>query len=362
MSKIGILTFHCAHNYGAVLQAYALSTYLKLQGYDVEIIDYQPKSIVNAHGVFPTARFRGLGKRDSLKLLFKLLTHAWIRATRAKKFRRFIASLPLSATQPSSADTSSLSNYDTIICGSDQVWNPVITNGFNYLYIGEFPFAGRKISYAASTQLNDSDSAGIIATYGHIAANFDAISVREHEIAEFLRRQFDADVTEVVDPVFLLSPQQWREMAVIPEMRNKYLLLYQVRSDERVTRMAQEYARNHGLDFIEITAEAEFPKARFRLQTLSPEEFVGYFSEASAVVTTSFHGSAFATLFEKPFTTITFGDGSDTRAANLLKRFGITAGFTPVDSPHIAELHTARFNLNDATESSRKFLQKNLSR
>ena len=45
MKKIGILTFHRAENFGAVLQAYALQQYVTNLGYDVEIIDYRCKSI-----------------------------------------------------------------------------------------------------------------------------------------------------------------------------------------------------------------------------------------------------------------------------------------------------------------------------
>lgn len=41
--KIGIITFHWAANYGAVLQAYALSSYLKSKGCAVEIINYRPR-------------------------------------------------------------------------------------------------------------------------------------------------------------------------------------------------------------------------------------------------------------------------------------------------------------------------------
>ena len=40
--KIGILTFHWATNYGAVLQCYALQEYLRDQGHVVEIINYKP--------------------------------------------------------------------------------------------------------------------------------------------------------------------------------------------------------------------------------------------------------------------------------------------------------------------------------
>ena len=44
-AKIGILTFHKAINYGSVLQAWALQNTLKMNGYDSEIIDYEPKEL-----------------------------------------------------------------------------------------------------------------------------------------------------------------------------------------------------------------------------------------------------------------------------------------------------------------------------
>ena len=40
MKKIGITTFHRAHNYGAVLQAYALKKALEKENNQVEFIDY----------------------------------------------------------------------------------------------------------------------------------------------------------------------------------------------------------------------------------------------------------------------------------------------------------------------------------
>ena len=40
--KIGILTFHNAVNYGAILQCYALQNALEQRGYNVEVIDYTP--------------------------------------------------------------------------------------------------------------------------------------------------------------------------------------------------------------------------------------------------------------------------------------------------------------------------------
>ena len=39
--KVGILTFHRAHNFGAMLQCYALQEYLTKKGLNVEVIDYR---------------------------------------------------------------------------------------------------------------------------------------------------------------------------------------------------------------------------------------------------------------------------------------------------------------------------------
>ena len=50
--KIGILTFHRAHNYGAVLQCYALQEILKGMGHDVEVIDYRQQWIEDFYDLF----------------------------------------------------------------------------------------------------------------------------------------------------------------------------------------------------------------------------------------------------------------------------------------------------------------------
>lgn len=50
--KIGILTFHCAHNYGAVLQAYGLQEYLRSQGHETYIIDYRPGYLTRNYKAF----------------------------------------------------------------------------------------------------------------------------------------------------------------------------------------------------------------------------------------------------------------------------------------------------------------------
>lgn len=50
--KIGILTFHRAINYGAVLQAYALQRHLENQNVEVDVIDYRSEVIEESYRLF----------------------------------------------------------------------------------------------------------------------------------------------------------------------------------------------------------------------------------------------------------------------------------------------------------------------
>ena len=57
--KIGVLTFHRADNWGAVLQAYALQQYLMMLGNDVDMIDYRCKPIESVYTPFLLKRYLG---------------------------------------------------------------------------------------------------------------------------------------------------------------------------------------------------------------------------------------------------------------------------------------------------------------
>ena len=50
--KIGILTFHSAYNFGAVLQCYALFSTLTELGHNVEVIDYRPNYLATQKETF----------------------------------------------------------------------------------------------------------------------------------------------------------------------------------------------------------------------------------------------------------------------------------------------------------------------
>ena len=93
--KIGILTFHCAHNYGAVLQTYALVTYLRKNNYDAEIIDYRPKSLTMSHGIMPWRRISRLNIIRKVIFVLRILPFLTVRKERSDKFQSFIDPMQL---------------------------------------------------------------------------------------------------------------------------------------------------------------------------------------------------------------------------------------------------------------------------
>ena len=338
--KIGILTFHCAHNYGAVLQCYALQEMLKNMGHDVEIIDYRPEYLLAPYRKFSVSRFR----YGNLWLITKACIREFLllvkRIRRYNAFQTFINKrFNLSSLVKGKAIPSI---YDVYIIGSDQIWNPSITKGFDPVYFAYFDFKKgikKYISYAASMETKELDEEA--KKYCEKALmNFDAVSVRETQLKTLLQPLTGKNIELVLDPTLLADKKIWDAIAVRPNVNKKYILVYQVRYNVNTIRIARQLAKDIDAEVIEITA---FPRICFSnksKQCESPEKFLGWIKNADCVVTTSFHGAAFSVIFNRPFYCIKLDDDSDTRSASLLKSIRLenrlidkseNPAFSPID-------------------------------
>lgn len=353
--KIGILTFHRAHNYGAVLQAYALVSYLRENGHDAELIDYRPKAIEQAHGALPYGRIRKMSLLRKVIYLIRLIPYLAQRKKRADKFKAFISSLPKSKNVY--YDTKQrIDGYDYIIIGSDQVWNHKITDGFDAYYMGNILTKAKIISYAASAEITPQQEG--IEEYGSFLGNFSKISVRESLFKDQLQSSASYDIKQVLDPVFLLNREKWESFGCIPFKESDYILVYQVKRDDNVLRYAHELAEYNKCKVMEITAEADYFPRKNRYTTLSPREFVGAFANARCVVTTSFHGTAFSCIFCKPVKVMLFNKPGDYRALDLLNTIGLKdSTITPQSSgKHLIDPFNHPSNINKMIHQSKQFL------
>ena len=301
--KIGILTFHNALNYGAVLQCYALQHYLQEKGLDVEVIDYRAPFIEEQKKFLSKTELHRRGFVATLRyfIIRLLVWPAWRRTIHV--FHQFVVSqLHLSQRAATAADIPT--GYDCIFFGSDQIWSPKLCRGFNPVFWGQFEKHGaRFVSYAASIgETSDLDKSGWQPVEQRIKA-FDAVSVREKSLCLALKEHCGLSASVCLDPTLLVDVTVFDKIAVRPEEQD-YVFLFNVIDDSGASRFARQLANRLGSSVV-IKGQAKplLKSRRDKLVTLkesmSPEEFLGYIKYARCIVANSFHAIALSLVFQK---------------------------------------------------------------
>lgn len=315
MLKIGILTYHYSFNYGAVLQAYGLYQFLHQQGYNVEFIDYRPQQARKSNWRY--LYFRG-----------QRLINPFLLVSGTKKLLKFSkfwqSKLKLSEkTYNSEVELRDASHdYDVVICGSDEIWNisdSMTKFGEETAFFLDFikRDRSRKISYAASfghtTEIGESQ-----AKLCSLLQDFDRILVRDSNSAKLVKTCVP-DCDKVLDPTFLANFEQILNK---PKIERDYVLLYGSFSLEQ-GKAIESFAKTKNLDIIAIGARPGAWQPPINRIGVSPEEYLGYYSEASFVFTNYFHGVIFAIIFNKPF--ISFDrPGKSLKVKDLLEDLDFT--------------------------------------
>ena len=349
--KIGILTFHFVHNYGAVLQAYALQEFLRSNKYDVEFINFRPyERLFHEFRRFYIRRFIS---RNLKRVIYQLLLIPK-RELRWKNFERFInENLKMS---PKVKEIPS--SYDVYVFGSDQIWNPFITNGFIDSYFGIFPFPKehrKYISYAPS-MCQDHMTKSMEDYLKGALANFDSISVREHSAVSLLIGLTSKPIAEVLDPTLLVQPSVWKSKIKNRNHSKKYVLVYQVVPIPETMNIANVVAKQQHAEVIEIKPYVELKNRKNVMTTLSPDRFLDLIANACYVVTTSFHGTVFSLIYNIPFYTIKHNDSRDSRVISLLGALGIEERLISRTTLPVCK-HVNYDTINEKLETLRSFSQ-----
>lgn len=310
--KVGILTFHRALNYGAVLQCYALQEVLKGMGYKVEVIDYRPFNIEKKYKLIKLYNIKafiggmlGLYSFQKAKKHFELFRQKYLQLTENKCYEY----------------SAFLFQFDCYIIGSDQVWSPRLNYGFDPIYWGNIPDAKINISYAASMGTDHSFSKEDINRIRKYLLNFSAVSVRENSLKNELSFICpNIKIEMVLDPTLLLSKEKYEDILVKPNITD-YIVYYQQEYNSNTIHFVTRLARQIKCRIIVITGKKEkvigVSYSYLKLADVSVPQFLGYIRYARCVITSSFHGTAFSLIFQKDFYSIR-GEAKD-RAENLLR-------------------------------------------
>lgn len=334
--KIATLTYHGSHNYGSVLQAFALSKQLQLMGNEVEIINLRPSA---QKQMYALKKPSGNLPRKAFDVMMR-----GKRQKRYNEFERFINQvLPVTVTEYSKTEQlKALQNdYDAFVCGSDQIWNPVCPDfePAYYLQFLEKENPAKRIAYAPSFGKHEFDEA-TAKQINAWAKDFDSISVRELKGKAVLNEIAEEKISVVCDPVVLLDKKHWEEMAAEPNIKEPYMLVYFLENNHGRKDFIDELSKKLGLKVVVLTEYLrDMAKPYVKKYDASPEEFVGLFQNASFVYTNSFHGTAFATIFNKPFITVIAPDqknaanNNDSRKIDYLTKIGLESRLVQNDLP-----------------------------
>jgi hypothetical protein len=317
--KIGIITFHRAVNYGAVLQAYALRRVL---GYDnADIIDYRNPLIEKLY--CPWRPVRPFTPRNIAAYLINIP----IKLVKNRAFRGFLKRFAGAGGRAvkNNAELLSLNgSYSAFVTGSDQVWNHD-RSGFDETYFLGFADEGKKFSYAASFGFSSLDDK-YAARYRELLQSYSAISVREEQGSGIVEKLLGSRAEVVLDPTLLLDGNDWADISGKSGIKTpgRYILLYVFELTQNLREFVLRLSDETGLSIIWVQASLSrrLEKAK-KLYCASPEDFLKLFQNASYVVTNSFHGLAFSLNFNREFFIELLPEqyGVNSRLEDLISRY-----------------------------------------
>lgn len=303
--KIGILTFHYCKNYGAYLQAFALKSYMENLGNDVFFVNYKINSLLRRYNLFPYYKEKRLisNIKFNVYAIFKIKS----RLLRINRFNLFAKKYFKEKDIKAKADA------DLIIIGSDQVWNPKLTYGYDEVYYGilaekyKIPHCTYAVSCPASLFKLD------IKKY---LSNFIRLGVREEELQLKLTDLFHINSYINIDPTLLFTDTFYLKLIKNRDvLKQKYLLSYNLMFNADLSEYSKTFATEQDLLCVDMQSNV--------FRTAGPIEFLSLIKNAEYVVSSSFHGTVFSILFHKKFMCFLSGDERDERIKSLLKSLGL---------------------------------------
>lgn len=312
--RVGILTlYYKSKNFGGLLQSYALQKAISDFGCDCEQISYQLSATPVKIKLENAIHYGGIRNILNIKKFFEKFLHKLFAnkiqkemCSRIEAFELFEKEIPHSKEVYNyKTIRKSLVDYDTYVVGSDQIWNAGID-----LETFLLKFAGEKkgkIAYAAS-------SGGI--TYkgfqkklmkGELC-KFDALSVRENSLKKQIISLTEKPVENVIDPVFLLSYDEWKKVLKPSKIKEPYIFCYFLGTNRKQRKIVEEIAKKKGYQLVvfpyivgNVLRFCDMKYGTIRDFVSGPAEFLGLLEGAEYVITDSFHALSFSVIFQKNF-------------------------------------------------------------
>lgn len=299
------------NNYGSMLQCYATQQIIIKLGHDCEIIKYYKRDLwrqVLRIFNLPLLKMKmaEIMRNFITKLKYpKINNNLKLRFKMMDKFRK--DNLLFTEEINSKQDLANilLKNYDIILLGSDQVWNP-INMGTHFFTMELVPDKCKKVTYAPSFGVTKIPWYQIRRTKRYLK-RINKISVREESGKNIIKHLIGSEVKVVCDPTILLDRESWDNLrGSEPIIKERYLLCYFLGDNPEQRQLVKRYAEKNNLKIVILPHLDKFIKndVKFgdrQLYKVGPKEFINIVSYADCVMTDSLHGTIFSILYRKDF-------------------------------------------------------------
>lgn len=377
---IGLCIRYFNPNYGGMLQGYATMKLLEKRKLKFELIRYEKKKNVRFFiGAIPRL-FNPILRYEKKLLISKKINAKFHpefskhEEVRRKKFREFENEYfkPREKKYFGYSELSDAANkYDVFITGSDQIWSPsgLETNFYNLMFV---PEQVRKISLASSFGVSTIPKNQIERTRKYLN-RIPFISMRENQGAEIVKKLTNRNVPVIVDPVCMLSLEEWGSFASKREFcKEKYLFAYLMGDNPEYREAVSAYAKKHALKIVTLRHTNQYVKADedfgdYWYYDIDPCDFLALIKNAEKVCTDSYHGSVFSLILHKELAIFSRYNDSDTFSKNsridtLCKNYEIKdrrfSQDTTLDSIFANEMPFERIDciLNDGRQQFDRYL------
>lgn len=322
--KVGLITIYQVPNYGSVLQTYATQFLLESMGVECKVINYRyPNEWHWKHGTK-----RPTGWKAKIRRLIPSRKIIVLQQFREK----YLNFTPLfhNLEEMNKADWS---NYDAFVVGSDQVWNARFVLGDSAFMLSFVPDDKPRYSLASSFALKSIPEC-FREKYFKYLSKFNAISVRENNGMAIIHDELKihTPVNVILDPTLLLSKEDWLKAISRSNFKKRrpyilfYMLSYAFEPRPYIFKVVKHFQEQINCDIIALEGYTKPNDAEglvmINMKNSSIEEFIDLFDNADMVITSSFHGTAFALNFGKPLVSIVPDSNGDDRQTTLLCRVG----------------------------------------
>jgi hypothetical protein len=333
---IGILTLQNSNNYGAMYQAYALSKYLKNQGNNVFILNYEmtrDNSNIFDYLKNPISFIQKVFLRKE-QIINKLLNKNKSTPTisREKKFIEIFKTFRESYLNITNTEYNSkilnenCPDADVYICGSDQIWAADFLFTSPAFLLGFVPSDTKRVSYAGSFGKNSIEPY-LEKTFIKYINKFDAISVREKSGIDIVEKFSNLDTTHVLDPTLLLDKSDYSEIldyTLVPD--EPYVFVYKLNQTKELSDWMDICINNIGdtknLSIVAVSTNLIYPfDVNWKVPHPTPGQLLGLIEKSSITITNSFHGTVFSIILQTNFLSIArdkYTDKQNVRMEELL--------------------------------------------